>query len=113
MRRSTCTAVIAIAMLALAVPAAGARPAAESAKAGPGTHLTPGQLHRIDGSQPVALAPASPVEVAPVETAGPSGTDLTPWIFLAVPLALTLAAGGLRKAMHRTLIPHRRSHAAV
>ena len=108
MTRSTRTILVALAVLAVAAPAAGARPATESPAAGP--QLTQGQLHRIDGPQPVALAPESPfVEVAPVE-APAGGTDVTPWIFLAVPVGLVLLVGGLRKATHRTVVP-RRPHA--
>ena len=111
MRRSTRTVLTVIAALAVAAPAAQARPAGDSAQPS-GTHLTVGQLHRIDGNQPVALAPESPVEVAPVQ-APSGGSDIAPWGFVAVPFALVLAFGGLRKATHKTLIPHRRTHAAV
>jgi hypothetical protein len=110
MRRSTHTILTVIAALAVAAPAAQARPAGELAPA-TGPQLTQGQLHRVDGNQPVALAPASPVEVAPVQAAPSGGTDSTPWLLAAVPFALLLAFGGVRMATHRTLIPHRHSQA--
>ena len=112
MRRSTRTILTVVAALAVTAPAASARTAAEPPQMAPGAHLTQGQLHRVDGNQPVALAPDSPVEVAPVQAPVGDGGDLTPWIFVAVPLALTLAAGGARKATHKTLIPRRRHVAA-
>jgi hypothetical protein len=105
MRRSTRTILTVVAALAVAAPAAQARPADDLA-APTGPRLTTGQLHRIDGPQPVALAPDSPVEIAPVKSPS-GGTDLAPWGIVAVPFALILAFGGLRKATHKTLIPHR------
>ena len=114
MRTTTRTILTVVAALALAAPAAQARPAGDIAQPAAGTHLTPGQLHRIDGAQPVALAPDSPVEIAPVQAAPDGGgIDVAPWGFVAVPFALVLAFGGLRKATHKTLIPHRRTHAAA
>ena len=111
MRRSTRTILTVIAALAVAAPAAQARPAGD-VPAPTGPQLTAGQLHRIDGPQPVALAPESPVEVAPVQAPASDGTDLSPWGYVAIPLVLVLAFGGLRKATHKTLIPHRGARVA-
>jgi hypothetical protein len=107
MRRFTRTALILAAVTAMAAPAAQARVASEPASPGSGSHLTVGQLHRVDGNQPVALAAAEPVEVTPVSVPDAGGADLTPWLFIAVPLGLLLTAGGARKVSHKTLIPRR------
>ena len=112
MRRSTRTILTVVAALAVAAPAAQARPAGESA-APSGPQLTQGQLHRIDGPQPVAIEPSAPVEVAPVQAPTSGGTDFAPWGYVAVPFALVLAFGGLRKVTHKTLIPHRAPTANV
>jgi hypothetical protein len=107
MRRSSSTAAALIALF-IAAPAANARPATDTAASG--TQLTLGQLHRIDGNQSPAIAPAAPVEPTPVKTSStPDDTGL--WILVSTPLALGIAAGALRKATHRTLIPRGGSHA--
>jgi hypothetical protein len=112
MSRTTRSILTVIAALAVAAPAAQARPASEVA-APTGPQLSAGQLHRIDGPQPVALAPESPVEVAPVKAAPTAdGTDLAPWGIVAIPFVLLLAFGGVRLATHKTLIPHRSTRVA-
>jgi hypothetical protein len=112
MRRSSLTTIAVAAALAVAAPAAQARVAVDAAPPAPGTHLSLGALHRVDGAQ--AAIPSSPVPVtdpAPVDTGG--GGDPLPYVLVAVPLALGLAAGGARRATHRTFLPRRGSHARV
>jgi hypothetical protein len=112
MTRSTRIAVTALTALAVVAPAAQAKPATEPVQSKPSA-MTVGQLHRVDGGQPVSLAPDSAVEITTLGSpvASPDGNG-SPWIFVAAPLTLLVAAGAARKATKRTFVPRRHAHAA-
>jgi hypothetical protein len=141
MRRTIRCIAIAIAALAIGTPVATARPALEPAQGTsapshlPGSHVSPGGLHRVDGPQqfdpaqyPTNVTPVTsetpkfdpaqyPTNVTPVtsetlKVATDDGSGPAPWLFAGAALAL-FAAGGIGLAARRKVLPHRPTGAHV
>ena len=123
MRKSTRFILTAAAALAVAAPAAQAKPAGEYVQSKPAPAvsnpniidgnligLTAQPMHQVDGNL-VSLEPRGTGVVnppsSPVVADTGTGTDSTPWIIAAAAFAMLAAVGVSRKLQHRTLLPHR------
>ena len=100
MQRTLRTAVAVTTALTLSVaPAALARPAADP---GAADHLTPAQLRAINGHQPADPLPPYPDVTEPL-AATDDGSGF-PWVLVAVPVGLGVAAGAARISTRRLRI---------
>ena len=75
-------------------------------------HLTPAQLRAIDGHEPVdaPVVSTQPPAATPLKASTSGSWSPDAWmIVLAGAAVAVLAAGGLRLATHRPLLPARRT----